>query len=100
MNKEKVGPASPVGSITIGSPLEHLGSTLSMAAKYCGQSNLHAVTQSCPSPGISFIHTVQGAAQVSRITDVNSVHGLAKSSCEESMASTALKDIHMVTTKS
>lgn len=68
-----------------------------MAVKYFGQSNLHAVTQSCPSPGISFIHTVQGTAQVSRITDVNSVHGLARSSREESTACTALKDIHMVT---
>lgn len=59
----------------------------------------HAVTQSSPSPGVSHIHTVRDSIQLSRITDVNEVHGLEKSSCTESTTSRVLKDIHIVRTK-
>lgn len=70
-----------------------------MATKFPTLFSRHAVTQSSPSPGITYIHTVGDAAQLSRITDVNEVHGLAKSSCRESTTSRVLKDIHIVRTK-
>lgn len=54
------------------------------------------VTQTSPSPGISYIHTVPQAAEISRITSADSVKGHSTSSSKESMASNVLKDVHIV----
>jgi len=67
-----------------------------MASSGCLRSNLHAVTQNSPSPGISYIHTVPCAAEISRITSAaDSVHGHSTSSSKELIASNVLKDVHI-----
>ncbi|KAI3467537.1 hypothetical protein Pfo_024200 [Paulownia fortunei] len=66
-----------------------------MAGKICRQIDVHSVTKSFPSPGISFLQPPPHGPEISRISVTNAFDGQFNSSSNEQAASKYLKDIHM-----
>lgn len=67
-----------------------------MASGVCFQVDVHSVTQSSPSTGISFTHSLPGGSEVLRITGSVSPDDRSDSSSINSTKCEALKDVHIV----
>ncbi|KAK6117925.1 hypothetical protein DH2020_048330 [Rehmannia glutinosa] len=66
-----------------------------MAGEICCQIDVHSVTKSFPSPGISFSQPPPHQPEISRISVTNALDGQLNSSSNEQAACKRLKDIHM-----
>ncbi|CAK9180040.1 unnamed protein product [Ilex paraguariensis] len=95
VREQKPGGSRPsVDEITTGSPVSLCSITFS-APKDCWKIDVHTVTQSSPSAGISFIYNSSHGNEISRISGAESDNGHSKSSCNEPGTSKVLKDVHI-----
>ncbi|XP_009789210.1 AMSH-like ubiquitin thioesterase 2 isoform X2 [Nicotiana tabacum] len=68
-----------------------------MAGGVCCQTNVHTVSQTAPSPGISLIHTLPDGAEISSVSTTDSSSGPSNYSRNVLAASGPLKDVHVPT---
>ncbi|XP_060184350.1 AMSH-like ubiquitin thioesterase 2 isoform X5 [Lycium barbarum] len=68
-----------------------------MAGGVCCQTNVHTVSQTAPSPGISLIHTLPHEAEISSVSSTDSSSGPSNYSRNVQTKSGPLKDVHVPT---
>ncbi|XP_059308488.1 AMSH-like ubiquitin thioesterase 2 isoform X5 [Lycium ferocissimum] len=66
-----------------------------MAGGVCCQTNVHTVSQTAPSPGISLIHTLPHEAEISSVSSTDSSSGPSNYSRNVQTKSGPLKDVHV-----